>query len=134
MINEFKSKYPKRRGKVVWPSDKEILEQLKNGKKLDNLEDPVTLLSSSTPPTLIQDRTAERFTKQKEADNLIMKLSSLLSDRSARKFIVQEDIKAAVKTMKKSVGEGPQQITPWMIKQAVECSENGSCPLVIAQL
>ena len=39
-----------------------------------------------------------------------------------------------MKTISKSTGGGPQQITPWMLKQAVECSTDGSCALVIAKL
>ena len=45
-----------------------------------------------------------------------------------------ENIEKTVKRLKKSTGGGPQQITPWMIRQAVEGSPNGSCSLVIAKL
>ena len=43
-------------------------------------------------------------------------------------------IEKAVKRIKKSTGGGPQQITPWMLKQAIESSQNDSCSLAIAKL
>ena len=48
--------------------------------------------------------------------------------------ISSDDIEKAVKRIKKSTGGGPQQITPWMLKQAIESSQNDSCSLAIAKL
>ena len=45
-----------------------------------------------------------------------------------------ESIEKVVKRLNKSTGGGPQQITPWMIRQTVEGSTDGSCALVIANL
>ena len=45
-----------------------------------------------------------------------------------------DDIEKAVKRIKKSTGGGPQQITPWMLKQAIESSQNDSCSLAIPKL
>ena len=52
----------------------------------------------------------------------------------SRTFVNSDDIEKATKRIKKSTGGGPQQITPWLIKQAVEGSVNGSCALTITKL
>ena len=56
------------------------------------------------------------------------------SKNAARTSVTADSIEKVIKRLKKSTGGGPQQITPWMIRQAVEGSTNGSCALVIANL
>ena len=62
------------------------------------------------------------------------KAAEWLEESKVHTHISSEDIEKAVKRIKKSTGGGPQQITPWMLKQAVEGSSNGSCSLAIAKL
>ena len=45
-----------------------------------------------------------------------------------------EDIEKVAKRIKRCTSGGPQQMTPWMLRQAIEGSANGSCSLTIAKL
>ena len=56
------------------------------------------------------------------------------SETAARTSVTSDSIEKVVRRLKKSTGGGPQQINPWMVKQAVESSIDGWCALVIAKL
>ena len=63
-----------------------------------------------------------------------LKDSTKVSWNTSRTSVSAESIEKVTKRLKKSTGGGSQQITPWMIRQAVEGSTNGSCALVIVNL
>ena len=141
VVDELKSKYPKRRDKVEWPTDVEISNLLQEANALDNRASGDLTIPRNLPvqlkPAQMQNGKpcgVQNGKKQPFGDQGTLGIKPLANEFIGKTFVVAQDIESAVKKMKKSVGGGPQQITPWMIKQAVEGSENGSCSLVIAKL
>ena len=72
--------------------------------------------------------------KEEEKTHSSEETTRWLEENKVHTHVTSEDIEQAVMRIKKSTGAGPQQITPWMLRQAVENSTNRSCALAIAKL
>ena len=118
----MRQKYPERQEEVTWPEIEEVYEDLVEDMRAEkkifpirDAQEPERMDIDSNEPlefnTLTVDERAARWRDESKA----------------RTSVTSEAIEVKVKRLRKSTGGGPQQISPWMIKQAVEGSANGSC-------
>ena len=144
IVEELRNKYPTRREHVKWPDDDEISEEIENAKllnKLNNLSQAGALctklkLNTGIGPIIGEKEPQGRYDVS-ENPPYSQPEQKTTDDRHTYRqatWVTSEDIAGAVKRLRKSAGGGPQQITPWMLKQAVEGSTDGSCALMIAKL
>ena len=140
VISELRRKYPKRRQDVRWPNIDEIMREIdenleSNSPSLENVR-----VSNTSPEDKrmeiegIEQKEECAEDDEKERETREEKATRWLEENSSRTFIKAESVEIAVKRIRKSTGGGPKQITPWMLKQAVESSTDGSCALMIAKL
>ena len=139
VVAELKSKYPKRVEEVKLPDKEEIICRLQEAKTLDDLTRAALSITATQPMRGSLQRTDPGLSEHVEIDDELEEDPETWAKRIFSKFggrtcVNADDIETAVKKIKKSAGGGPQQITPWMLKQAIESSENRACQLVIAKL
>ena len=156
VIAELRLKYPKRSRDVKWPQIGEIMTELKKQSRIDQLEKLKTSdednsvdskkdnpLATVATTLDIDDDEAEMEIEDKDDDFTSKDRHDWdptddekrwLEENNVHTRISHEDITKAAMRIKRSTGACHQQITPWMLRQAIESSTNGSCSLAIAKL